>query len=161
MPGAAEGIAVEDDHNQRDVSSDVTLVDSDIGVIGSDGVHGKVASAQPLGHILQRARLLSGLSQRGLAREGSEAGALPIGGAARVSARISRITQSMLHDMQKASTPLLPLLRSRLQAEELEGVEGIEKAYLFGSWAARYAGEAGRAPADLDVLVIDARLSGR
>jgi hypothetical protein len=41
MPGAAEGIAVEDDHNQRDVSSDVTLVDSDIGVIGSDGVHGK------------------------------------------------------------------------------------------------------------------------
>jgi hypothetical protein len=67
----------------------------------------------------------------------------------------------MLHDMQKASTPLLPLLRSRLQAEELEGVEGIEKAYLFGSWAARYAGEAGRAPADLDVLVIDARLSGR
>lgn len=39
-------------------------------------------------------------------------------------------------------------------AEELEGVRGIEKAYLFGSWAARYAGEAGRPPADLDVLVI-------
>ncbi len=39
-------------------------------------------------------------------------------------------------------------------AEELEGVEGMEKAYLFGSWAARYIGEAGRPPADLDVLVI-------
>lgn len=52
------------------------------------------------------------------------------------------------------------LLRSfgprQVLAEELEGVEGIERAYLFGSWAARYAGEAGRPPADLDVLVIGA-----
>ncbi|MGH3165741.1 MAG: hypothetical protein ACRDN0_07580 [Trebonia sp.] len=52
------------------------------------------------------------------------------------------------------------LLRSfgprQVLADELESVEGIENAYLFGSWAARYAGEAGRAPADLDVLVIGA-----
>jgi predicted nucleotidyltransferase len=52
------------------------------------------------------------------------------------------------------------LLRSfgprQVLAEELQGVKGIEKAYLFGSWAARYAGEAGRPPADLDVLVIGA-----
>ena len=52
------------------------------------------------------------------------------------------------------------LLRSfgprQVLAEELQGVEGIEGAYLFGSWAARYAGEAGRPPADLDVLVIGA-----
>ena len=50
------------------------------------------------------------------------------------------------------------LLRSfgprQVLAEEIEGVAGIETAYLFGSWAARYAGEAGRPPADLDVLVI-------
>jgi len=50
------------------------------------------------------------------------------------------------------------LLRSfgprQVLAEELAGVDGIEAAYLFGSWAARYAGEEGRAPADLDVLVI-------
>jgi predicted nucleotidyltransferase len=39
-------------------------------------------------------------------------------------------------------------------AEELSGVPGIESAYLFGSWAARYAGHEGRPPADLDVLVI-------
>lgn len=38
--------------------------------------------------------------------------------------------------------------------EELADVEGIDQAYLFGSWAARYAGEPGRAPNDLDVLVI-------
>jgi predicted nucleotidyltransferase len=50
------------------------------------------------------------------------------------------------------------LLRSfgprQVLAEELAGVAGIDAAYLFGSWAARYAGEEGRAPADLDVLVI-------
>jgi predicted nucleotidyltransferase len=38
--------------------------------------------------------------------------------------------------------------------EELAGVEGITEAYLFGSWAARYQGISGQAPADLDVLVV-------
>jgi predicted nucleotidyltransferase len=50
------------------------------------------------------------------------------------------------------------LLRSfgprQVVAEELAGVAGIESAFLFGSWAARYAGQPGRAPADIDVLVI-------
>ena len=50
------------------------------------------------------------------------------------------------------------LLRSfgprQVLAEELAGVEGIESAYLYGSWAARYAGEVGRPPTDLDVLAI-------
>ncbi|SRR6266581_3215201 len=50
------------------------------------------------------------------------------------------------------------LLRSfgprQVLAEELAGLDGVEAAYLFGSWAARYAGQRGRPPADLDVLVI-------
>jgi predicted nucleotidyltransferase len=50
------------------------------------------------------------------------------------------------------------LLRSfgprQILADALAGLEGIEAAYLFGSWAARYAGQEGRAPTDLDVLVI-------
>jgi predicted nucleotidyltransferase len=50
------------------------------------------------------------------------------------------------------------LLRSfgprQILAEEIAGIEGVEGAYLFGSWAARYAGQGGRAPADLDLLVI-------
>ena len=50
------------------------------------------------------------------------------------------------------------LLRSfgprQVVAEELSGVAGIESAFLFGSWAARYAGQPGRAPADIDLLVI-------
>lgn len=52
------------------------------------------------------------------------------------------------------------LLRSfgprQVLAEELSRIPGIESAYLFGSWAARYAGHEGRPPADLDVLVIGA-----
>lgn len=40
--------------------------------------------------------------------------------------------------------------------EELGNLSGIEHLYLFGSWAARYQGETGRAPNDIDVLVIGA-----
>ncbi len=50
------------------------------------------------------------------------------------------------------------LLRSfgprQVVAEELAGMTGIEATYLFGSWAARYKGESGPAPGDIDVLVI-------
>lgn len=50
------------------------------------------------------------------------------------------------------------LLRSfgppQVVAEEFGGVGGIGGLYVFGSWAARQAGVSGRAPADLDVLVI-------
>ena len=50
------------------------------------------------------------------------------------------------------------LLRSlgprQVLAEALAEVPGIEAAFLFGSWAARYAGERGRPPADVDVLVL-------
>jgi len=40
--------------------------------------------------------------------------------------------------------------------EALTGMRGIDAAYLFGSWAARYVGQRGRAPEDVDVLVIGA-----
>lgn len=36
----------------------------------------------------------------------------------------------------------------------LAGVRGILEAYIYGSWAARRAGEPGTPPADIDVLVI-------
>lgn len=38
----------------------------------------------------------------------------------------------------------------------LAEVGGVERAFLYGSWAARYRGEAGPDPADIDVLVIGA-----
>lgn len=40
--------------------------------------------------------------------------------------------------------------------EELAQVKGIDHLYLFGSWAARYQGEPGRAPNDIDMLVVGA-----
>ena len=36
----------------------------------------------------------------------------------------------------------------------LSDVDGAEEAFVFGSWAARYAGEPGPAPRDIDVVVI-------
>jgi hypothetical protein len=38
--------------------------------------------------------------------------------------------------------------------ELLAPVEGVEEAFLFGSWARRYRGEPGEPPADLDVMVV-------
>jgi DNA-binding transcriptional ArsR family regulator len=36
----------------------------------------------------------------------------------------------------------------------LAGIEGVEEAWIYGSWAARYEGEPGPAPADIDVLIV-------
>lgn len=36
----------------------------------------------------------------------------------------------------------------------LAGVRGVEQAFIFGSWAARYTGEPGPVPGDVDVLVV-------
>ena len=41
-------------------------------------------------------------------------------------------------------------------AEELAGLSGVEQAFIFGSWAARYDGQPGPAPHDVDVLLIGA-----
>lgn len=37
---------------------------------------------------------------------------------------------------------------------QLAGVAGVDQAYIYGSWAARYCGELGPPPADVDVLVV-------
>ncbi len=39
-------------------------------------------------------------------------------------------------------------------AEHLAKLEGIDEAYLFGSWARRYRGEPGPPPGDIDVVVV-------
>jgi DNA-binding transcriptional ArsR family regulator len=38
--------------------------------------------------------------------------------------------------------------------EEYRGIDGVDAVAIYGSWAARYAGEPGPPPNDLDVLVI-------
>lgn len=39
-------------------------------------------------------------------------------------------------------------------ADALVGVAGVDEAFVFGSWAARYTGEPGPPPRDIDVLVV-------
>ncbi len=41
-----------------------------------------------------------------------------------------------------------------LMDERLSKMDGVEEAYLFGSWARRYKGEPGLPPGDIDVVVI-------
>jgi predicted nucleotidyltransferase len=43
----------------------------------------------------------------------------------------------------------LPVLTDALAA-----VPGVDRAFIHGSWAARYRGEAGPVPKDVDVLVV-------
>lgn len=56
-----------------------------------------------------------------------------------------------LTDLIALSFGPLPLL-----TEALRGVAGVERAYIYGSWAARYHGEPGPPPVDVDVLIVGA-----
>ncbi|GAA4063540.1 hypothetical protein GCM10023065_13170 [Microbacterium laevaniformans] len=64
-----------------------------------------------------------------------------------------------------ADSPLVPPLREilliatgpvALLSAEFAGIEGIESAFLYGSFAARMQGVEGAAPNDIDVMVIGA-----
>jgi predicted nucleotidyltransferase len=54
-----------------------------------------------------------------------------------------------LTDLLAATYGPLPVL-----TDLLSGFAGVEQAYIYGSWAARYLGEPGPAPRDVDVLVV-------
>jgi predicted nucleotidyltransferase len=54
-----------------------------------------------------------------------------------------------LTELMVATFGPLPVL-----ADELTPVSGIRHAYIYGSWAARYEGENGPPPNDVDVIVV-------
>jgi len=54
-----------------------------------------------------------------------------------------------LTDLLAVTYGPLPVL-----TEMLSGIEGVQSAYIFGSWAARYTGTQGDMPHDVDVLVV-------
>lgn len=54
-----------------------------------------------------------------------------------------------LTELLAATYGPLPVLQ-----ELLNTTPGIESAYIYGSWAARYCGEPGPIPADIDVLIV-------
>ena len=54
-----------------------------------------------------------------------------------------------LRDLLLRAFGPVPLLERALRE-----IDGIERAFIFGSWASRYLGEAGEAPNDLDLLIV-------
>ena len=60
------------------------------------------------------------------------------------------------HSMYRPMVQILELSYGPLVVlpEILAHVGQVREAYIYGSWAARYAGEAGSAPGDLDVLLV-------
>ena len=73
-----------------------------------------------------------------------------------------RVGRSRLVSANTRSPVFEPLARlvlitfgpAQVVGEELTSVAGVTEAYVFGSWAARYEGMPGPAPADIDVLVV-------
>lgn len=72
-----------------------------------------------------------------------------VGNMRRVSAATDTPVFRPLTDLLAVTFGPKPVL-----TDALEDVAGIEEAYIFGSWASRYAGDAGPIPNDVDVLVV-------
>ncbi|MEU4253694.1 ArsR family transcriptional regulator [Amycolatopsis sp. NPDC026612] len=66
-----------------------------------------------------------------------------------VKARTDTPLYRPLSELLSVTFGPLPLL-----AEALSGLAGVREAYIYGSWAARYSGEPGPPPGDVDVLVV-------
>lgn len=64
------------------------------------------------------------------------------------SVQDSLLTRPLTDLLAVTYGPLPVLTRS------LSGLDGVEQAFIYGSWAARYNGEPGPVPADVDVLAI-------
>ncbi|BDZ63466.1 nucleotidyltransferase domain-containing protein [Agromyces mangrovi Wang et al. 2018] len=56
---------------------------------------------------------------------------------------------SLMRELIQATYGPVPVLR-----DLLGGLDGVERAYIYGSWAARRQGEPGEYPNDVDVLVV-------
>jgi DNA-binding transcriptional ArsR family regulator len=72
-----------------------------------------------------------------------------IGNTRLLSAAEQSVMTRPLTDLLAVTYGPLPVL-----GDLLVSVPGVEEAYIYGSWAARYQGEAGPLPADIDVLVV-------
>lgn len=74
-----------------------------------------------------------------------------IGATRHIRADINTPIFQPLADLMAVTYGPVPVLTDLLAL-----IEGIEKAFIYGSWAARYHEHPGRVPNDLDVLVIGA-----
>lgn len=97
----------------------------------------------------------TGIPQQTISRE--------VGRLVRAGLLASRTTGPLKLVSANEDSPYFPELRGLLLkalgpgvliTERLRRIDGIEEAFIFGSWARRYRGEVGPPPADVDVLVI-------
>lgn len=72
-----------------------------------------------------------------------------VGTSRMVRAAPNTVLARPLTDLLAVTYGPLPVL-----TQALATVPGIDLAFIYGSWAARYHGEAGPVPADVDVLVV-------
>ena len=72
-----------------------------------------------------------------------------IGNIRLLRANTSSILFRPLVDLLALTYGPLPVL-----SDLLSGCEGVEDAYIFGSWARRYHGESGPVPSDVDVVIV-------
>ncbi|MFI7067958.1 ArsR family transcriptional regulator [Kribbella sp. NPDC050124] len=87
-----------------------------------------------------------------------EADRLTEGGLVR-SRRVGNVRLLAADTSHRLTRPLTDLLAATygpvpVLTDLLSTVPGVAQAYIYGSWAARHAGQPGPVPADLDVLVI-------
>jgi DNA-binding Lrp family transcriptional regulator len=68
----------------------------------------------------------------------------------------SRLLQAADSPLARPLTELLQLGYGPKPASEtvLHGVDGIQDAYIVGSWAARYLGQNGDFPHDIDIVIV-------
>lgn len=69
----------------------------------------------------------------------------------KISTNEESIIYRPLADLLTVTYGPLPVLN-----REFSGIDGIDFAYIFGSWAARYKGVPGPIPVDVDLLVVGA-----
>jgi hypothetical protein len=100
---------------------------------------GRLISASPKVMHTEADRLVTA----GLAREARR------GRARLLRAETSGPVSRPLTDLLAVTYGPLPVL-----ADLLSEVEGVGQAYIYGSWAARYLGEPGPVPQDVDVLAV-------
>lgn len=75
--------------------------------------------------------------------------------ASRTHGRSRLIRANIDHPAAKALTQLLEItFGPRAVIAEEFAIQGAEQVVIFGSWAARYEGQAGLPPHDIDVLVV-------
>jgi len=100
---------------------------------------GKAIGASPKVMSTETDRLVTA----GLVREARR------GQARLIRAETSGPVSRPLTDLLAVTYGPLPVL-----TDLLSGVPGVAEAYIYGSWAARYLGEPGSVPHDVDILVV-------